>query len=442
MCIGVVLRLLSCCGSGVCLFGNHSSKLMRKDIKIGYGLLQLVYSVIIFLMIYFLIGTIDFLGTFIGCPSGDDLRICLGISSAFRLSACLAVFHLVIGLSCLTRDGFAKCMNEGAWGFKLVMVALMWIGTLFIKNEYFIHYSEFALYASGIYLFVQMVSVVDAMYLWAEYWAQKYDDGNTCYGVLMIFAALGLYGGLGYLIYFSFTMFWVSGCWGNYIILVAVPFFAIAFIVLTILKFHPKGSILTAGAISFYGMFMAWTALISNPYKQCNRVINGDMSMIAQVISSFAVGFLCTIYWSLSYKPSGAFKDAGIDKTQVNNDIDEEEEEKILEAEEKDRDLKKEGGETGVKGNLIDNRDEPNAYWAYQDNSYIKFHFVMLLFSIYLSPVFSNWGNATINGSNYTYGDNLHAPFYIKIAICFGGLLLYTWTIVAPKILTEREFDN
>lgn len=84
MCIGIILRFASCAGKGICLFGNHSSRLMRKDIKIGYGLLTLIFSVFIFALIFFLNGWIDFAGSYFGCPSGDGLAACLGLGAAFR----------------------------------------------------------------------------------------------------------------------------------------------------------------------------------------------------------------------------------------------------------------------------------------------------------------------------------------------------------------------
>lgn len=142
------------------------------------------------------------------------------------------------------------------------------------------------------------------------------------------------------------------------------------------------------------------------------------------------------MYWSVTHKPSEAVKDAAIN--QVANEIDEEEEEKILDEEEIEREEKKQ--ETNLSGNLMDKDASVGKYWAYEDNGYIKFHFFMMLFAIYLSPVFSNWGNSTVNGSTWNYGNEMTSPFYIKLATCFGGMFLYLWTVIAPVVLTEREF--
>jgi len=51
--------------------------------------------------------------------------------------------------------------------------------------------------------------IIDIFYIWAEKWAHFYDEGNKCFGVLMIITSLILYAGVGY---FSFMNFkWFTG---------------------------------------------------------------------------------------------------------------------------------------------------------------------------------------------------------------------------------------
>lgn len=233
------------------------------------------------------------------------------------------------------------------------------------------------------------------MYLVAEFWAKKYDEGNTCYGVIMIGTMIGIYGSLGFLLYVGFKYYWLSGCYSNKIILLIMPLFAIVFTVLVLLRFHPKGSVITAGSISLYGAYMAWSALLSNPYTECqiDSAINNNILWI-QLFSNLLVGFGCTIYWALSHTASGAYKEAAVNTIAVNNEqeVDEEEEKELLEAEEKERnDEIQRRKSNGIQGNLIDKRTKRSEYWAYEDSTYLKFHLFMALFAIYLCPVFSNW---------------------------------------------------
>ena len=48
-----------------------------------------------------------------------------------------------------------------------------------LESSSFTKYSEIAIWLSAIYLFVQMVSIIDGMYLWAEFWANPPGDGEA-----------------------------------------------------------------------------------------------------------------------------------------------------------------------------------------------------------------------------------------------------------------------
>ena len=329
----------------------------------------------------------------------------------------------------------------------MFFIAGMFFVSLFIPNSVWINYSRWAIYLSFVYLFVQMVSVIDAFYLWAEFWAKKYSDGNTCYGCLLIFVSICLYLGTGLIVFYSFKFFWIPGCWGNKALLLTMPLFVIAFTTLVLLRFHPTGSLITSGAISLYGTFLAWNAFLSYPNAKtgtaCNPIIANEWSMWVQLSTSLAVAFICTFYWSVSGKSSKTMSGAGVDHI-INDEGDDADEEEVLELnEEAKRNAESEGGNVP---RLIDKVEEggKNDYSAYEDNSYLKFHGFMLLYGIYLSPLFTNWGNTTFEkGGGYNYGDsNQSAPFYIKILIYICSMLLYLWTLIAPKVLTGRDFGE
>lgn len=296
------------------------------------------------------------------------------------------------------------------------------------------------MYLASIYLFVQMVSIIDAMYLWAEFWAKKFDDGNTCYGCLLIFVTLLMYTGTGFILFYSFKFYWISGCFWNRFILISMAFFVVLFTTLIVLKFHPKGSLITSGAISLYGVFLAWTAFISYPNSkdkssaQCNPIVSERWSMLLQLGTSLLVAFICTFYWSVSGGSSQSMKESGVDQL-VNDQGDDEDQEKC----------ETERGKENKQERLIDKVEEggENDYSAYEDNSYLKFHMFMLLYSIYLCPLFTNWGNTNYSDKKgWDYGDTERsAPFAIKLTITLLSMLLYLWTIIAPQVLTNRNFE-
>jgi serine incorporator 1/3 len=436
MCFGSVLRIACMVGSGLCTIGNQATKLMKQDVKLAYGILVLFYSLFLMLVLYFLAPYLKFANSFIGCPSGNDneLNTCLGMSAVYRMSFVLAIVHILVGLSCLTRDKFAKIVNEGLWGFKMILTAGGFFGTLFMSNDFFNTYAKVSIYLSGMFLFVQAVSLIDGFYLWASFWAKKYDDGNGCYGCLLIFTSLLQYALIGFFVYHGFTHFWQPGCSGNKFMLITPVFFTIFFIILIVLRFHPNGSVLTSGAISIFGVYLFWATLVSNTNTTCNNQYSSGSAMLLQIFFSFFFAFSCNIYWALITQSSVAYKQAQLPDVAATDGDNE-----IAEKTEKENEAK----EGNQNTNLIRRDDTAEQYVEYENNSYIKFHGFMILFSVYICAVFSNWGHATINGQSYNYkGDSSNAPYYIKATTAVFTFGLYLWTVVAPTLFPDRDFNS
>jgi hypothetical protein len=54
--------------------------------------------------------------------------------------------------------------------------------------------------------------IIDLCYIWGEKWVEIYDEGNSCFGVIMIITSLVLYTIAGWLTYKNFTWFAKDGC--------------------------------------------------------------------------------------------------------------------------------------------------------------------------------------------------------------------------------------
>ena len=84
MCIGSALRVASLCASGLCVVGSGSQRLMKKDVKVGYGILALFFAVLLALVMFVFSDWINFVGDWIGCTSSSSQKACIGVSAAFR----------------------------------------------------------------------------------------------------------------------------------------------------------------------------------------------------------------------------------------------------------------------------------------------------------------------------------------------------------------------
>lgn len=75
----------------------------------------------------------------------------------------------------------------------------------------------------------------------------------------------------------------------------------------------------------------------------------------------------------------------------------------------------------------------------YKTNSFVLFHLYMTLTSVYFSVLLTNWGSLQFNegiGSVKQW-----KFFWIQMGSTALGTCLYIWTLVAPAVLPNREFN-
>jgi hypothetical protein len=70
----------------------------------------------------------------------------------------------------------------------------------------------------------------------------------------------------------------------------------------------------------------------------------------------------------------------------------------------------------------------------------IVFHGFMIFVSIYYAMLITNWGRPTVDDDDYDYFIDKWAGFWVKIVCQWVMCTLYTFTLVAPKLLKNREF--
>jgi len=85
MCLaGSACRIAELCTRGLCAVGSGSKRMMKKDVKVGYGILALLYAFLLGLLMFFLSDWLSFLSVWVGCNEKDVQSSCLGLSAAFR----------------------------------------------------------------------------------------------------------------------------------------------------------------------------------------------------------------------------------------------------------------------------------------------------------------------------------------------------------------------
>ena len=70
----------------------------------------------------------------------------------------------------------------------------------------------------------------------------------------------------------------------------------------------------------------------------------------------------------------------------------------------------------------------------YQSNVYINFHIIMVLASIYLTVMMTNWGTPIMDSRKLSEYMPSDTSKWIKISCAYVASALYIWTLVAPRI--------
>jgi hypothetical protein len=79
---------------------------------------------------------------------------------------------------------------------------------------------------------------------------------------------------------------------------------------------------------------------------------------------------------------------------------------------------------------------------SYKKSTWLKFHGLMVIGSIYFSMLMTNWAAYEITGK--TFGNLVpnETSMWIKLGAAWVTAVLYCWTLIAPMCFPDREFGG
>jgi len=153
------------------------------------------------------------------------------------------------------------------------MVMGIFFALLYVDNSFFVTYSTFAAYVGGLFLLFQIIMIIDLFYIWGEKWVKIYDEGNTCWGVVMIIFSVGLYVATGYLTFKNWTYFVDEPTCTDTThrtILIGGIVLVVLLTGLTVSPVNDHKSVITSGAVSLYIAYLTFSGLTSSNIIECN----------------------------------------------------------------------------------------------------------------------------------------------------------------------------
>uniref|UniRef100_A0A3P9LV29 Serine incorporator 1 n=1 Tax=Oryzias latipes TaxID=8090 RepID=A0A3P9LV29_ORYLA len=380
-------------------------------------------------------------------------RVCCGMSLWF-LGLCILMVNIK------TSRDLRASIHNGFWFFKFVALVAIMVGAFYIPDRPFT-YAWFVVGSCGAFFFIliQLVLLVDFAHSWNESWMQKMESGSfrgwyaALLTVTMLNYALSLTAvGLFFVFYTK-----PDQCFINKFFISFNLFLCIIASVVSVLRkvqeFQPRSGLLQSSFITLYTMFLTWSAMTNEPDRECNPSLLSIFQQIAsptpppleienqtavvillteepvptspylqlwdgQSIVGLIIFVLCILYSSIRSSNT----------TQVNK----------LTMASKDSAILAEGGGSGELS------DESMSLRRVEDNeremvqySYSFFHFMLFLASLYIMMILTNWYSPD---ADYTITSKW-PTVWVKISSSWLCLALYIWTLVAPMILTNRDFS-
>ncbi|XP_014846199.1 PREDICTED: serine incorporator 1-like [Poecilia mexicana] len=381
--------------------------------------------------------------TILGIENQVKCDIIVGYKSVYRMCFAMACFFFLFSAIMIrvrnSKDPRAVIQN-GFWFFKFLILVGITVGAFFIPDGAFNSvWFYFGLVGSFIFILIQLILLIDFAHSWNKIWVENAEETqNKCW-----FAGLLSFTVLHYALAFSaVVLFYIyytqpDDCTEHKVFISLNLIFCLIISVVSILpkiqEAQPHSGLLQASLISLYTMYVTWSAMTNNPNRKCNPSLLSLVSHAnttatqptaspgsghvqwwdAQGIVGLVIFLFCTLYASIRSSSNA----------QVN---------KLMQTEEGTGS----GGE-GVVGKdgvhrAVDNEEENVTY------SYSFFHFHLCLASLYIMMTLTNWyqPDTTTQAMQSTM-----PAVWVKMCSSWLGLGLYLWTLIAPLIFPDRDFN-
>jgi len=326
----------------------------------------------------------------------NDDPNCLGSEAVLRLSFGSFVFFFMMYLSTVGTSSVEDPRDKwhsGWWPLKAILWIVITILPFFLPSVVIQFYGEIARFGAGIFLLIQLLSIVNFVYIWNEKWTSA-DRAQCRVPLVVVSVTCYILTFIGLVLMYIWFAPRVT-CRLN---IFFITWTLILVIVMTGISLHTKvnAGLLPSGVLSLYLVFLCWSAIMSEPLSEtCNtrqrQTGKGDWLTVI----SFMIAFLTIVFATFT---------TGIDSESFSFKKRDE-----LQSEEK------------------------------IPYSYGFFHFVFAMGAMYFAMLFVGWNlHQTMHKWSIDVG---WTSTWVKIVNQWLAAALYIWTMVGPLLLKNRDFS-
>ncbi|XP_062133217.1 serine incorporator 1 isoform X1 [Drosophila sulfurigaster albostrigata] len=381
----------------------------------------------------------------LGGLSGGSLQIdceyALGYMAVYRLCFGLACFFTLMALIMMgvksSRDPRSHIQNE-FWPLKFLICFGASIAAFFIPDGSFGPAMMWVGLIGGLaFILVQLVIIVDFAHSVAENWIENAENNRGYYYALAGVTLLGYIASLTgiTLLYIYFTT--SSGCGINKFFISINLIFCLIISVLSVLpavqERLPHSGLLQSSLVTLYTVYLTWSAVANNPERACNPGMFGVIENVTTTLAppthkskvtfdttniiGLVVWLLCILYNCFS---------SAVEVSKINHDSSEK---RVLTEALSDTET---GNVEGGGKKETDNETEGVSY------NWTAFHTVLVCASLYVMMTLTNWYKPN---SDIALFNTNEASMWVKIVSSWLGIFIYGWSLVAPIVLSNRDFS-
>ncbi|KAG2780991.1 hypothetical protein Pcac1_g9002 [Phytophthora cactorum] len=397
-------------------------------------------------------GLLTSFGTFSDCDATDS-EFCQGNQMIFRTSFSISMFFLTRAL--LSRFGWVQPRRRAIkiliWVEIPVLIALL-VGSFYIPSTFFDGYVPFTRVASGFFILFQIFSIVSVSYQIRDTLLNKIENAEksaegamgkgSCAGSVCLWktAFLGVCAGslvaVGAGIAYLYMRF--SDC-SLGLAFTTITIVAAGLLTIICISSWLEVGLLPPCAISAYLVLMCWQALVSNPDKTCehrdhppptpeDEEAANTNSMIANaVIAAFAMTWTSWRTSSAAAKLLVRRAQGGIPVAHLANTNDQHSDFTgvvVIPTQHTD--------ESSTITPVVTTVEPPQANRELMHEPW-QFYSMMCLAGLYMAMVLTDWDSAD--------GSFNAVSMWVKIVAQWITILLFSWTLIAPKLFPDRDFS-
>lgn len=379
----------------------------------------------------------------------------VGYEAVYRVCFAMTCFFFLFAVLMInvksSADPRARIQN-GFWGIKFLILIGICVGAFFIPSGSFVStWMVFGMIGGFLFIIIQLILIIDFAHSWNERWVDNYEES----GSKMWYCGLFSFTILFYILAIAFvTVEFIFYTAGDETSSCTNPKFFISFnlilcfvisivsVLPSIQEASPRSGLLQSAVITLYTIYLTWSALTNNTDKACNpslaKILNETGINMGEEVSSNGMGsdwtaivgffiFLtCVLYSSIRNSSNEKASKFGISTDTEPVLIANEDSDDSAAAAKPNTDVEN-GGQ-----NVWDNESDAVAY------NYSFFHFQLCLASLYIMMTLTNW----YKPSSETAVMHANEPaMWVKISSSWVCMVLYIWTLIAPVVLPDRDFN-